>query len=292
MRAIPASLLALFLASAGVPASAADLSVDLKNDTALSVSVRAGTDNGVTPAADFEIVASDNHSVAIYPVELFRDRFWSQPLDAADYERVKAGMPVRPVTLDPVSHGRIRAEGSARLKELRAKAEEARRAVRRQKIEDLRRQRERLLERRDALDDRIAAAERDLSEEEGRADWIMSSADDDIDRALQRIGELADERDELQSRRDSLSQQRPYPRADIERLSSQIRTLNDRIDSERSRIRLARERKRSARSSYLSRKQERQKLVAERNALTNELRQIDRKIRDLSEGPAAAGEPE
>lgn len=277
-----AALVLLALSASAHRAFGAGLSVDMKNDAAKAVSVRIGSDNGVTPASDYEVVVAEGQAVRIYPVEIYTDRFWSQPLSPHDFSAVKDGMPVRPAALDRAAHEAVRAEGEARRREIRAREEDARRAVQRQKLDDLRQQRDRLIERRDALDDRLARSEADLSDEEGRSDWLQSGYDDDIDRSLQRIGEMADRRDELQSQRDVLSRQKPYPRNEIDRLSAEIRSLNGQIDSERSSIRTARERKRSARSSYLSRKQEWQRLVSERNAAQAEVRQVEQKIRDLS----------
>lgn len=281
-RKLAAAALATFALSAAVAGKGADLSVDIKNETAMAVSVPAGTDNGVTRDSDFEIPLPGGGAARIYPAELFSGRFWSQPLPLEVFEAVKPGTPVRPVALDAVEHAKLRAEGRARAEELKARAEQARRAVLRRKLEDLRGERDRLVERRDDLDERIAAAERDLSEEEGRTEWVTTSADDDIDRALQRIAEMADRRDELQSQREVLSRQNPYPRGEIDRLSSEIRSLNARIDSERAAVRIGRERKRSARAAYLAKKQEREKLLSERSAVVVEIRRVEQKIREIA----------
>jgi len=278
-------LLPLLLAAAGLwcmpvsPAFPADAAVDLKNDAVVSVSVPLGTDNGVTRDSDFQ-VAADNGTVLIYPVEIFENRFWSQPLSNEDYARIRTGMEVRPAALDKAAHARVRAEGQARRAELRARQEEARRQADRKKIEELKESRERLLDRRDALEDRIAAAEKDLADEEGRMNWLFDSEDSSIERSLQNIQEMADKRDELQSQRDALP--RSSSRGDGGRISAEIKRLNDRISSERDGIRIAKDRKRQARSAYLARKQEWKKLVAERNALQNEIRSIDQKIQALS----------
>jgi predicted nucleic acid-binding Zn-ribbon protein len=282
-----ARFLALLPAIAGLalPAAgtfAAESLIDLKNDLSMAVSVRLGTDNGVSRESDFQVTAN-GQVVTIYPYEIYADRFWSQPLSEEAFARVAVGMPLTAVALDKVAHAKVRSEGQKRLAELRARQAEAKRQVDRQRIADLKEQRERLLDRRDALEERIAAAEKSLADEEGRSDWIAGSSEQDIDRSSQRIADLADRRDELQAQRDGLSRQQPSPRNEIARLTAEIRSLNGQIESERSSIRSARERKRSARSSYLSRKQDWQKLVADRNALTTEIKSLDRKIRDLSE---------
>lgn len=281
IRSVPIMVFAFASLLLASPAFSAEAAVDLKNDTSMAVAVPLGTDNGVDRESDFQ-VTGDNVSVTIYPQELYDNRFWSQPLSEEAYVRVRAGMSVRPVTLDKVAHAKVRVEGKARLAELRAKQEEARRQVNRKKIEDLKEKRERLLDRRFALDDRIAAAEKELADEEGRLDWLASSADTGIDRSLQAIQDLADKRDELQAQRDAISRQSPSARGEIGRLTAEIKRLSDRISSERENIRIQRDRKRSARSSFLSVRQDWQKLVADRNAVTNEIRSIDQKIKDLS----------
>lgn len=279
-RMTPFLLAASFLSGLAVPVFAIDSTVDLKNDSAMAVSVPLGTDNGVTQDNDF-IVSTDNSAVTIYPQELFAGRFWSQPLSEEDYARVRTGMEVRPVTLDKVTHAVARAKGDVRQAEILARQEEARRQFIRRKIEELKETRERLLDRRDVLDERIAAAEKDLADEEGRMDWLMNSEDERIDRALQAIQDLGDRRDELQAQREALAQS--SSRRDVERQSAEIKRLSDRISSERDSIRSARDRKRSARAAYMSRRQEWQKLAAERRALRNEILSIDRKIKDLAE---------
>ncbi|MDA8122385.1 MAG: hypothetical protein M0Z38_07450 [Deltaproteobacteria bacterium] len=269
-----------FLSGIAVPVFAIQSAVDLKNDVAMAVSVPLGTDNGVTRDNDF-IVSADNVAVTIYPQELFSNRFWSQPLSDENYARVRTGMEVRPVVLDNVTHAVARAKGDVRQAEILARQEEARRQFLRRKIEDLKEDRERLLGRRDALDQRIATAENALVDEEGRMDWLMNSEDNRIDRALQAIQDLADRRDELQAQREALA--RSSSQGDFTRQSAEIRRLNDMISSERDNIRSARDRKGRARTTYMSRKQEWQKLAVERREMRNEILSIDRKIKDLDE---------
>ncbi len=259
-------------------ALAAALPVDLKNESAMAVSVPIGTDNAVGADNDF-LVAADNGSVAIYPQELFRNRFWSQPLSEEDFARIRTGMEAAPAAMDQVTRAVIRAKGEARRAEILARQREARRQFLVRKIEDLRSRREALMERRDALDERIAAEEKLLVDEEGRMEWTTSVEDERIDRALQAIQDLGDRRDELQARREEHS--RTSSRSDFARQSTEAAHLSDRIAAERDAIREARDRKRSARSAYLSRKQEWQKLVAERRELRSGIRAVDQKIQDL-----------
>ena len=281
MRRILPLVLAAVLA-APLAVLSADTRVELKNADSMSVSVPLGTDNGVTKESDFEAVAADNGTVFLYPFELFGNMFWSQPLSAQVFSRIAPGTAVRSVAPSREDHAAARRAGQARKAELAKRQEEARREAARKEAVELRERKERLETRRDEVNDRIAAAESALADEEGRADWISSSEDRDIDRALQNIQESADRRDELQEQRNALAGQRPYPSAEANRLSAEIRRWNDRIASERDTIRTARDRKRSARSAYLSRKQEWQKLVAERNRVTGEIQSLDRKIREMS----------
>lgn len=282
-----AGLAAAGSAFAGAPADAAAgsvpaLAVDLRNDGVEAVSVPAGSDNGVGGESDFVVVVSDNLSVVIYAAELFHDRFWSQPLRTDDYRQIRLGMPVRPASLSTVEHAVVRSEGKARLAEIRAKQEEARREAARQKADDLRVRRETLVEERDLVEDKIASAERDLADEEGRMEWATSSTDEDIDRASQRIADLADRRDELQSQRSAASQQ-SSARRDVARLTSEIGIINGQIATERERIRLTRDKRRQARATYVARREEWQKLVVRRNALVGEIRSLDLRIRELLE---------
>ena len=163
-RMTPFLLAACLLSGLAVPAFAIPSAVDLKNDVAMAVSVPLGTDNGVTRDNDF-LVSADNGVVAIYPRELFAGRFWSQPLSEEDYARVRTGMEVRPVTIDNVTRAVARAKGDVRQAEMLARQEEARRQFVRRKIDELRETREKLLDRRDGLDERIAAVEKDLVDE-------------------------------------------------------------------------------------------------------------------------------
>src|SRR5512145_425741 len=241
-------LLAVLPVLGAAPGSAADLAIDLKNDASMAVSVPVGSDNGVTSASDFRADA-DGQPVAIYPNEIFEKRFWSQPLSQEAYDRIRTGTPVRRVTLDNVAHVGVRVEGEARKAEYRAKWEAARREAARRELDELRGKKASLEERRDAVDGRIADAEKALADDEGRMDWTTDGEEQDIDRSLQNIQDYADRRDELQEQRNALSGQSPYPRDEIGRLTAEIKRLNDRIASERDGVRSARDRKRSARTS-------------------------------------------
>jgi len=258
--------------------------VDLKNEAAMSVSVPLGTDNGISAESDFALLGEDNAVLLhLYPVELYADRFWSQPLPAGRFSRISVGMTVRPVSLSAVEHAMVRAEGEALEREYRERQEEARKEAAREEIGKLREDRRLLEERRGDLDDRIADAERDLAEEESRMEWLTGSEDRDIDRSLEEILSLADRRDELQAQRLSLSRETPIPRAEIDRLSTEVRRINDRLESERATIRDARERKRSARYAFQSRRKEWKQLIADRKRISSEIDALDRRIRDLAE---------
>lgn len=258
--------------------------VDLKNEAAMSVSVPLGTDNGVTAESDFALLGED-HAVrlVLYPVELYANRFWSQPLSVERFSVISAGMAVRPVTLSGVDHAKVRVEGEALRREFRAKQMEARREAARVEIGKLREKRRQLEGRREDLEDRIADAERDLVDEESRMEWLTGSEDRDIDRSLDEILSLAAERDELQERRLSLPRETPVPRDEINRLTAEIRRINTRLESERTTIRNARDRKRSARYAYQSRRKDWQQLVADRKRVAGEIDALDRRIRDLAE---------
>lgn len=274
-------LLAVLPALAAVSGAAADLAIDLKNDGSMAVSVPVGTDNGVTPASDFQADV-DGRPVAIYPAEIFERRFWSQPLSQEAYDRVRTGTPVRRVTLDNAAHVKARVDGEARKAEYREKWEAAKREGARRETDELRRKKSGLEERRDDLDIRLSEAEKALADEEGRMDWLTDSEERDIDRSLRSIEDYADRRDELQEQRNALSGQSPYPRDEVNRLTSEIRRLNDRIASERDTIRTSRDRRRSARTTFMARKKEWQNLVADRKVLDVEIRAVDRRIRELS----------
>ncbi|MGE5189630.1 MAG: hypothetical protein ACM3NF_06190 [Gemmatimonadota bacterium] len=274
-------LLAVLPALDPLSGAAADLAIDLKNDGSMAVSVPVGADNGVTQASDFRADA-DGRPVAIYPDEIFADRFWSQPLSQEDYDRIRTGMPVSRVTLDDAAHVRVRVEGADRKAEYREKWEAAKREAARRETDDLLRKRAGLEERRDALDARVAQAEKALIDGEDRMAWLTDSEERDIDRSLRNIEDWADRRDELQEQRNALAGRSPDPRDEIDRLTAEIRRLNDRIASERDAVRASRDRKRSARTFFMARRKEWQNLVADRRALDAEIRAVDRRIRELS----------
>ncbi len=276
--AVLLAVLPLLAPSRGVPA---ELAIDLRNDATLSVSVPVGSDNGVAARSDFQ-AGTGAGAVPLYPDEIFEKRFWSQPLSPEEYERLATGTPVRRVTLDDAAHVGVRVRGEERKAAYRARWEAAKREAMRREIDELRRKRAILEERRDALDVRIAEADKALADEEGRLDWLTGSEDRDMDRALQNIQDDADRRDELQEQRAALSNRSPYPRDEVARLSAEIRKLNDRIASERANVRSSRDRKRSARTSFVAARKEWQNLAADRKALEAEIRGLDRRIRELS----------
>ena len=264
-------------------AVAVEIAVDLKHDDSFQVSVSQGTDDGVTAQSDFEVLGLGGAPVAvIYPLDLYDNLFWSQPLAPEAYAKIEIGMTVRPVVLSESARKQVRTEGTARGEEIRAAVEQAKRAAVRDQIEKLRAKRESLLAKRDELDGRIASAEEDLFDAEARVDSSAGFREDDIDRALQTIGDLSDQRDELQLQREALSNRQPYPRDEILRLTDKIRRLNSQIDSERRSIRTARDWQRQSRSTYLSRKDEWRRLVAEHADLTRQIRSLTDKIQALS----------
>jgi hypothetical protein len=270
--------------TAGI-AWADDPTISLKNDEAAAVSVSLGTNDGVTQDFSiFEVLGPQDEVLAIiYPFDLFTDRFWSQPLAERVYHRLQVGMRVRSTALDSASHRRLRDEGMTRWRELRAAREWARRDALQEEIDRLRQEKLELMKRRDALAEKVFSAEESLIESERRADSVTYSEDDDIDRRLEDLEELADERDELQSQREVAAEKEPFPEEDIQQLTESIDRLNNKIDNERRRIRLSRRRTRSARSTYLSRKAAWKELIAERNALTAKIRFLTERIEALTE---------
>ena len=280
MRRLAYLVLAMLLSSSA-HADDAGPRVELKNAESRSVSVSRGSSDGVRPESDFEAATADNGTLLLYPVEIQPHRFWSRTLSPEEFSRIAPGDPVRPVTLSPEEHAALRREGEERRSAWNEEREEAVRAAARKEADTLRDRLERLQARRDDLSGRIAEAEKTLADEEGRLDWLSSSEERDIDRALRNIEEYADRRDELQEQRNALAGQRPYPSAEANRLTAEIKRLNDRIASERETIRAARDRKRSARSAFVSRRQEWRKLVADRDQVTNEIRSLERRIREL-----------
>jgi hypothetical protein len=261
-----------------------DPTISHKNDEAAAVSVSLGINHGATPESDFEVIGPQDEVLAIvYPFELFTDRFWSQPLPERVYGRLQVGMRLRSASLDPETHAKVRAQGQTRRRELQAVREWARRDALQEEIDQLRQDKLELMERRDALAERVFSAEESLIESELRADSVTYSEDDDIDRRLEDLEELADERNELQSLREVLAEKEPFPDEEIQRLTEKIDRLSNKIDNERRRIRLSRKRTRSARSTYLSRKAGWKELIAERNALTTKIRFLTERIQSLSE---------
>lgn len=273
------TLLLAPLAAVGAPPAS---TVELKNAESWTVLVGLGTREGVRADADFEVVGADGGAAALlYPAELAADHFWSQPLSPDAFERVRTGMAVRSAALDRPAHDRLRREGQARRAAVaQEKAEERRREVLAQ-LGELREQRRSLLRRREAQEERIASRERDLIGAEARSGRAGLSEEGDVDRSLEAMGNLSDQRNELQSRRDALVEQDPYPKEDVNRLSSDIERLNDRMESERRRIRIANDRRRSAEGAYLSAREEWRRLLADLDQLDREIAALTDRIRDL-----------
>jgi hypothetical protein len=276
-RLVPLLLFAA-LALASLPAGAAELAVDLKNDASRSISVPVGTDNGVTAESDFEVVAGTEQTVPVFPGELFRDRFWSAPLSAEDYALIAKGAPVRPFKADKTTHKLMRRIAAEYGKQLEQEKASAKRWEQRKQQADLADRRTHLQEQKERLDARIAEAGRGIADGQDRARWKDDSADQDIVRAEQRIADLTDQRNELQSQRDALPRQ---DRTGIARLSEQVRLLNVRIASERDVIRRAQERKLDSKSAIQRDYRDRRTLQAESDALAVEIKALDRQIEAL-----------
>ncbi|PLX46411.1 MAG: hypothetical protein C0609_00715, partial [Deltaproteobacteria bacterium] len=88
--------------------------VEMKNIDAMAIMVPIGSENGVEVESDFEVVDSNGAVVTeIFPFELYKRYFWSQPLDRKVYDSVKEGMEVRRVELAKKPHWEIRYKGWA-----------------------------------------------------------------------------------------------------------------------------------------------------------------------------------
>jgi len=286
MNGKAAALGALFLLLSQPPSGRAwsgSTAVGLKNQDALAVSAPVGEREGLTPETDLEVLAPDGTIVTVlYPHELYSDRFWSQPLAPEVFARIQVGMSLRSAALTASAHQRLRRDGAAQAAELAASREEERREVLRAELAGLRAQRGRAMDRRDALDARLEAAERDLLAAEDRMNAVVLGEEGDLDRALADLEDLLDERDELQSQRETLAQEDPFPKAEVERLTQRVKRLADRVESQRRRLRAARDRSRSARAAYLDTRLRWKELQAERAALERELRALTERTRELS----------
>lgn len=274
-----AGALAVALLIAASPALAAGLSVDLKNDESRSISVLLGTDNGVTAESDFTVTLPDGQAVPFFPAELFKDRFWSAPLSPDDYGSIRTGAPVQPLSADKTAHGLMRKLAAEQQKTLKREQAEAKQAEAGKTLADLKDRRSRLQAEKEKLDGWIANADSDIAEEKDRSQWRDDSAEQDIARARQRIGDLTDERNELQSQRDALPR---TDKAGRDRLTGRIASINASIASERNTLRTAQDRKRDAKTFLRRDVRDKSRMIADRDALAVEIRALDRRISELA----------
>ena len=280
MRRIVPWFLHLILALPAV-SLAGEARVDLKNEASMALSVPLGTDNVVTKESDFAVLAADGGTVRIYPFELYRNMFWSQPLTAGSFSRVAEGNPVRPVTLEKEDHEELRAKGEARKGELLAAQEEARREAVRREAGALKERLTQLEARRDDLTRRISSAEQTFLAEEANFAAAWGAFDATTEQSLQNIQEYLGQREELLERRYPASARRPSPSTETGRLDARIRQLDGQIASERENLRAARDGRRAARSAFLARRQEWQRLLGERNQVASEIHSVGQRIREL-----------
>lgn len=277
-------LLALLALPARATVQALQSTIGLKNSEAMAASAPLGTRNGLTAEADLEVISPEGDVVArVYPFELYNDRFWTQPLPPEVYDRIRVGMAVRMVSLSSAEHLRLRQEGERQRGALVERQNAARREAQRAQVEELRAHRNATLERLDAVERRVAAAEERLLDAEDRMNSALLSEDRDVDRSMETIESLVDEREELQAQREVLAQKEPFPKREVGGLTTQIERLSGRIDGERQQIRASRDRTRSVRETYVSRRQEWREAVAERKSLEAEIRSLDRRLRALLE---------
>ncbi|HEY5997069.1 MAG TPA: hypothetical protein VIU29_08600 [Candidatus Deferrimicrobiaceae bacterium] len=271
-------LLAAMLTFSIHPAGAAGLAVDLKNDESRSISVTVGSDNGVTRESDFEVILGKDQTVPVFPAEIFKDRFWSAPLSPEDFDSIRIGAPVQPLAAGKTAHGLMRKLAAEQQKTLRREQAETKQAETGKKLAELRDRRSRLQAEKEKLDGWIASADSDIAEEKGRVQWRDDSAEQDIARSQQRIGDLTDQRNELQSQRDALPRK---DKAGRDRLTAQIASINSSIASERNTLRYAQDRKREARTFLRRNVVDKGRMIADRDALAVEIRALDREIADV-----------
>ncbi len=274
------SLLAALIVLAFRPAAgAAGLAVDLRNDESRSLSVPAGSDNGITLESDFEVQVGKDQAVPVFPAEIFKNRFWSAPLSPEDFEAIRTGMPVKPFAADKTTHKLMRKIAAEYAKQIGQEKASSRRWEQLKQAADLKERRSRLLAEKEKLDGWIADATRDIAGEQEKARSRADSAEQDIARAQQRIDDLTDQRNEAQSQRDALPRE---DRAGRNRLTTQVTSLNGRLSSERDSLRSAQDRKRDSTVFLQREKRDKRTLSADRDKLSVEIKAIDRQIAELS----------
>ncbi|MDT8395781.1 MAG: hypothetical protein RRA32_04940 [bacterium] len=265
------------------------LSIDFTNNESRSVSVRLGSADGITADMNFAVLDSMNRQIALFfPREILGDRFWSGPLDRADYARVRAGDRVIALAMTSEQAGQLRSEFAVRLDALKAER-------RQRRIEKLK---EDVLSLKDVINDRDVddvALKKDLDSLQTRLKKEKDIVKRDVDEIQEQVITLRDERTELMEeraglldRRDTL-RRRSDPSQDrvndlnekIADLDREIGQLNNEMDNFREEIRELRENTLDLEEEVRVISSERSELAAERKELVLELGELEEELEKL-----------
>lgn len=224
------------------------LAVDFLNDETRSVSIPVGSQLGLTSDTFFALLDGENIVIAeIYPFEILPTRFWSGPLTAEAFSRVRIGTRAVRIFPDQDKKRLLTDEYRARAAALRGAM------VRRQKDRleiSLREIDEEILYLNNIL--RKLQRERlelrsKLQDEKQAVDGQLERVSDRLDAARNDLDDLEDERYELIEERNRLSARENPPQSRIQRLDERISRLNVEVGELRDEVQELREERRETR---------------------------------------------
>lgn len=242
--------------------------VDLKNDESRQVLVIVPGGEAVTGDDDFAVIGKAGAVIApVYPFEMQKGRFWSQPLSLEVFTSIPMGAPVSRSPLSAEEHREVRHEGSVQWGIVKRGKTNDRLFRLRDALSKKREAEERSITRLDSLEEAELAAERDLIRIEEVNERRILSIEEDIDDLFREIFDLEDDREELFQVRERLAMVEPRPEAEIQKVSDNIARVSRSVKNKRRDVVRLRERRRR---------------------LKSEIRRAERKLRDISADVVAA----
>lgn len=219
--------------------------VDYKNNLHRQLLIKVPDGESITVEDDFSVLGEGSSVIAhVYPFEILKGKFWSQPLNMEIFRDIPSGSPVKRSALGDEDHRAVRDSGVFEWR----RVENERRIDRISRLRDeLNRKREtgeRISSRLDAVRDAEYAAERKLFRTEEVNSKRIWAIEEDIDDILREIEDLSDDREELWRVREQFAGEIPKPKAEINGLTDRISTITRSIKKKRGDVLHLKERKR------------------------------------------------
>lgn len=269
-KIVVASSMAILFSSLHAAEREKGFRVDYRDAAHRQILIEVPGGESVTGHEDFAVLSEGGDIIAwVYPFQILKGRFWSQPLNAETFEKIPSAATVKRTALGRNGHRGVRDAGDSEWKRVEKERGLDRISRLQEELKKRREAGERIRSRLDSARDAENAAERELIRTEDVNEQRVISIEEDMDELLREIEDLSDDREEFWRVREELADENPKP-------EDEIGTLNDRIKAITRSIK-------NKRRDILHLKERRRHLIQEIRDARRKLREISLGLRELEE---------